>query len=236
MGWAVTADVEEFDEAVDWFRARVPVTDEEYEALTTEQRSLAFHLASVNELAVVRTVFNEIEAAIRAGTPLEEFKKSVREKVTDAHARDGYYLETVFRNATQDAYNAGRWTQLTDPDVTVSRPYWMFDAVLDSRTTPICNALDATIKGHDDPFWLTHYPPLHHRCRSSIRSLRPSEARKRGLTVGDPDVTPGEGFGLAPPKRTDYPMPDREGVDADAYAVFEHRRAVDPDNTNSGEG
>jgi SPP1 gp7 family putative phage head morphogenesis protein len=231
MAWTVTADVDEFDEAVEWFRDRVPVTDEEYQTLSAAQRARAFHLASVNELAIVRTVFQEIDSALAEGRPLDEFKRSVREKLEGAHGLNGYHLETVLRNATQDGYNAGRWQQITDPEITADRPYWMYDSVLDTRTTEVCKALDGTIKGHDDVYWLTHYPPLHHRCRSSIRTMRPGEARKRGLTVGDPVVTPDEGFGLAPPLRTELPMPAREGVANDVWAVFENRRATDPDNT-----
>lgn len=235
MAWAVSAEPSEFDEAIAWFRSRVPVTDDEYNALSASAKTRAFHLASVNELQVVQTVFKEIERAIAEGLPLETFQASVSEKLGAAHRLNGYHLETVFRNGTQDAYNAGRWEQLTSLDVSSTRPYWMYDAVLDDRTTPLCKSLDGTIKAHDDPYWLTHCPPLHHRCRGGIRALRRSEADRRGITVGDPQTVgePGQGFGLAPPLRTELPMPDRTQVDNDVLSVFDARRATDPDNDNT---
>jgi SPP1 gp7 family putative phage head morphogenesis protein len=226
MSWDVSAEPGDFEEAVAWFRARLPMTDQEYEALSAAERTRAFWISGVNELRVVETVFDELERAIAEGLPIEEFEARVRAKLDAAHSIDGFHLETVFRNATQDAYNAGRYAQLTDPTITTTRPYWLFDAVLDARTTKtICRPLDGTIKAHDDPWWQTHHPQLHHRCRSGIRALRPSEAKKRGLTVGDPAVDPQPGFGLSPARRgTDLPEPDPEGVPPDLYAAYERRR------------
>jgi len=237
MAWTTTAELDEFDEAAEDFRSRVAVTDAEYEALSRAERARAFHLASVNELAVVQLVFDELDLAITKGLPLEEFQARVAEKLTNAQRLGGYHLETVFRNATQSAYNAGRWHQMTDAEVSSSRPYWLFDAVLDDRTTEhICRPLDGTCKAHDDPFWLTHWPGLHHRCRSGIRSLRHSAAVRHGITVGDPPGVEVQGdFGLAPPLQRDFPMPDRSKVDNDVWTVFDQRRATDPDNINDDE-
>src|SRR5690606_13728376 len=50
----------------------------------------------------------------------------------------------------------------------------------------------------EDPFWDTHWPPLHHRCRSSIRNLRRTEAERRGITTTRPDAPVPEGWGLSP--------------------------------------
>jgi SPP1 gp7 family putative phage head morphogenesis protein len=237
MAWAVSAEVAEFDEAVEHFRGLVPVTDDEYKELEASQRARAFHLASMNELAVVQLVFDELDRAIQHGTPIDAFRKVMKEKLVGERAIPPSQVETMFRNATQLAYNTGRWSQITNPEVTAIRPYWMFDAVMDTRTTRlICWKLNGTIKGHDDPWWLTHYPPLHHRCRTSVRTLRRSEALRRGLTLGDPDAGPDSGFGLAPPVRgDDLPMPNRATVDESAYRVFDLRRAKDPDNTQTGE-
>jgi len=237
MAWSITADVDEFDEAVSWFRERVPVTDAEYEELTAASRARAFHLASISELAIVQLVFDEVDRAIAKGTGIAEFRKQVREKLTGKTPIPESQLTLTFRNASQEALNTGRWHQLTNPDVTAVRPYWMLDVVMDTRTTEeICKPLNKTIKAHDDPWWLTHWPPLHHQCRTGVRALRRADAVRRGLTFGDPATGADAGFGLAPPVRgTELPMPNREKVDPNAFATFEHRRAQDPDNTNRGE-
>jgi hypothetical protein len=108
--------------------------------------------------------------------------------------------------------------------MTLVRPFLMFDAVLDSNTTEICEACDGVIKPHFDPWWLTHTPILHHRCRSTLRSLRRSEAEERGITDGDPAGDVPGGFGKAPPLRDDSVLrPKADDFDEDVWAVFESR-------------
>lgn len=229
MAWDITADPERFVEAVESFQERVPVTVDDLEDLTRAERARAFHIASVNELSVVRTVYDELDRAIANNLPIQDFRKAVREKV-GKHQIGGAHLDTVFRNAVQTAYNTGRWTQITSADVTQTKPYWMYDAVLDTRTTEVCRALDTTVKAHDDPFWLTRWPPNHHRCRSSVRAVRRREAERRGITVGDPPGgEPQGGFGLAPPLRGAEPLPDPARVKPELLGIFDRRRNNDPD-------
>src|SRR6185295_5529825 len=224
MSWDVTADHERFEEAVGWFRSRVAYTHDELGELDDKSRAAAFWIAGSLELSAVQTIFDEIAAALEKGSSLEDFKKSIREKLTGKLGISGFHLETVFRNWTQTAYNTGRWYQLTDPDLAVGRPYLLYDAILDSRTTKLCESLNGTVKPVGDPFWLTHWPPLHHRCRSSPRSLTRSEAAKRGITEGTPQVTVQKGFGLAPPARGDLPpKPDPARIDPAVWTAYKTR-------------
>lgn len=207
MVWKVTAEVGRFNEAADWFLARSVITKSEALSLDLDARQRAFWIGGGLQLTQIQNVFDEIGKAIESGEPFDEWRKRVRPLLrNDAHA------ETVFRNATQRAHSAGRWRQLHDPDLLESRPFFMFDAVLDSRTTTICRPLDATILPADHAFWRTHVPPLHHRCRSGLRSLRKTDAEQRGITNVPPLIDPPEGFGLAPDAQAVW-KPDRKKHD-----------------------
>lgn len=224
MSWNVTADMSRFDEALAWLAARVPYTQGDLDSLDDAARSKAFTIAGVLELRAVQTILDEMAKSAEAGTPYESFAKNVTEKLGNALGLDGYQLETVFRTNVQTSYNTGRWYQLTDPELTLLRPYLMYDSVLDSRTTEICKECDGVIRGHDDPFWLTHCPPLHHRCRSCLRSLRTSEAQRRGITYTTPTTDVPDGFGKAPPVAdNDNAMPDAADFDEAAWTEFERR-------------
>lgn len=228
MAWSVTADPERFEEADAWFRSRIPYTIEQYDALDDKARKQAFWITAALELNAVQTIFDELAKSNEKGTPFEEFQKNVEEKLGKL-APDGFHLETVYRNWVQKAYNTGRWHQLQDPELTLLRPYLMFDAVLDSRTTPTCKACDGIVKRHDDGFWLTHCPPLHHRCRSSLRSLRAREAQRRGITEGVPEGTdPQDDFGKAPPLTGDdeHLEPKETRFDPEVWAEFKRRQLV----------
>lgn len=224
----MTADPEEFPEASQWFRSRIPYTIEQYDALDDKTRKQAFWLSANLEMDGVQTIFDELADSQEKGTPFEEFQKRVDDKLGKL-APDGHHLETVYRNWVQTSYNTGRWYQLQDPELVLLRPYLMMDVVLDDRTTDhICRPVDGVIKRHDDPWWLTNWPPRHHRCRTSVRSLRTKEALQRGVTQGDPEGDGPQGdFGKAPPLAGDGPLEPKESrFDPEVFAEFKKRQVV----------
>lgn len=227
MAWNVTADLDKFDEAIAWFASRVPYDQARLDTLDDAARSKAFTIAGAIELRAVQTILDEMAKSVEDGTPYEDFVASVEEKLDGKVGISSAQLETVFRTNVQTAYNAGRWFQIMDPEVTLLRPFLMYDSVLDTRTTEICQACDGTVKSHFDPWWETHNPPLHHRCRSSIRSLRRSEAERRGITDTDPAPDVPGGFGKAPTVADkNVAMPKSDDFSPDAWSAFERRHAL----------
>ncbi len=227
MSWGITAavTVDAYTEALEWFDKKSPMTVDEFDELEDGARSRAFTLAAQVELQVVVAVFEEMRRSIEKGTPYEEFVKAVGSKLDD-FPLPGHVLETTFINNVQQSYNTGRWYQITDPDLTILRPYLMYDSVLDGGTTNFCREWDGVIRPASDPCWLNACPQNHHRCRANLRSMRESEAMRRGVTVSLPSEKASQGFGLAPPLRPDIPAPNRERIDDDVWNEFVDRLAA----------
>lgn len=212
MSWNTTANPERFDEAMEWFESRVPITKADLATLTEEQRKLAFTIAGVNQLSVVQTVLDGLKRAVGDNQPIGEFRKEMKAQLKgDWTKAASHKLHVIFVTNVQTAYNAGRHTQLTDPDVLATRPFWVFDAVLDHRTSKICSGLSGLTLPADDPAWDGNHPPLHHLCRSGIRSLSKRAGEKRGVTEDIPEHQrknlsnqPGEKR-----KAEDIPLPKR---------------------------
>lgn len=207
-----------FEEAVAWFRERIPMTDAEFAAIVGAAREKAFTVAGVAQLDVVTQVWEAVDRALEQGTDLAAFKEAVAASVEAAWAGSvgdpAWRLETIFRTNVQLAYSAGRHAQMTDPVVLEARPYWLYDAILDGRTTAVCSACDGTIRPANDPWWGNHHPPLHFNCRSAVTTLSEDQARDMGITPRAPSIGPEEGFGTPPavaptwaPTPSDYPAP-----------------------------
>lgn len=99
----------------------------------------------------------------------------VTEKGPDLPAR----LSLIFFQNVQSAYMYGRYrAMLANAE---ERPWWMYIAVLDSRTRPHHRALHRKVFRYDDPFWKTHYPPNGFYCRCRVRALSDAQLEREGL-------------------------------------------------------
>lgn len=203
-------------DALAWFRARVPVTRAEWDALEAAARQRAFTVSGVATLDVLAQVWDALDKALAVGTAFDEFRRDVGAAIAAAWGKsDSPRVETIFRNGVQSAYAAGRYQQMTSPAVLQARPFWEFQALLDARTTPICQPLDGLVRAAGDPFWQDHYPPLHHRCRSGVVTLTAAQAEASGgLAQTDHDAAPPPagwgstaGLGAYAPDPARYPAP-----------------------------
>ena len=212
-----TADPVDPEEAVNFFRSKVVLTDEQFDEIAKGNHRKAFTLAGVADIDVVQDVYDSLDTALASGIDFRDWKATIGEKLESAWggtvANPGFRLETIFRTNCQGAYMAGRYQQArADTD---DRPYWMLDVVEDDATSDICGDLDDEIGGKaidaDDPVWLTAYPPNHFRCRSQVITLTEDQAREMGILDDPPEVEVEEGFDGPP----DSYEPDASEYDDD---------------------
>lgn len=79
-----------------------------------------------------------------------------------------YHLENIVRTNFNDAYNQGRLDMMEDKDLGDLVTGVMFSAIMDERTTEVCEALDGQIFMQGDPDIARLTPPLHYMCRSTL--------------------------------------------------------------------
>jgi SPP1 gp7 family putative phage head morphogenesis protein len=191
-----------FDDAIEWHRKRLPLTDEAFAAMKQRAAARAFTIAGVAQLDLVKDAFAGIDKAVAKGTTLQDFKNEIGPQLRDAWAgsvaNPPARMENIFRTNVGVAYGAGRWAQAQDPDVIARRPYWKFVALLDPRTSEICRPLNGKVIRADDAWWKSHLPPLHFQCRSTFTTLTEEQAKKAGITETPPKSKPMDGFGDAP--------------------------------------
>lgn len=229
MAWQVLESAVKFEAALEAFRKRVPISDEDFEALLDANHQNAFKVAHAQSLQLVFDVWQALDKAVEGGAgtweegyTFEDFKKDVGEKLRKAwvplklsEAQEAHRVATVFRNGVQSSFSHGRWVQMESPKLKSLRPYRLFDAIRDGRTTKVCRKAHKTLLPADHPWWNNHVPQLHHACRSTVRSIRAAVARRRGITVDPTDEAPQEGFGARP--NVASPVPEPPPVDLTKY-------------------
>ena len=106
--WKVSASPTAFDEAVAWFRGKVPIPDPEFRLLSERARQRAFFISGVSGLDVLADAWGSILSALEQGTPYAEWKATAAQTLEAAwgQARP-WHLETIFRPNIQSSYSAG---------------------------------------------------------------------------------------------------------------------------------
>ena len=177
-----------FQEAVDYFKERVPVTADTFYKIAEEYRALAFTVSGYTKAQILKKFYDELLSALEDGSTLQEFNPE--------------QADLIFRTNIQTAYNVGHYQQMTDPAVMELRPFWQYDAVNDSHTRPSHLEMDGRVFPADSPVWNTWFPPNGFKCRCTVRTLSRRQVEQRGLTVETsyPAVAPDPHFGTNPAK------------------------------------
>ena len=189
----------DFQEAIAWAKSRgITLPEDFYKQLQENSKNGAFTVSGLAGLSQIQSTLDSLNVALKNGETFADWQKKAGDIIgglSDSHA------ETIFRNFIQQAYNTGRWTQFEKNKD--NRPYLMFSAVNDNRTTDICRHRNGIIRPVDDKWWATNSPQLHHKCRSTLISLTASQATARsgsdtGLNQSNPTDSPSQGWGHKP--------------------------------------
>lgn len=192
-----------FDEAVKFMKARLPLTKAEWSDLEPKLRFRAFTVARLAQIDTIEAVRKRLISALEKGGTLEGFWKDKEfRKISGIHDSKPDYWETVFRTNIQTAYNAGRAMQVMRDNP----PYLEFVGIEDARQTKtICRPRSGVVLPSSHSWWKTNWPPLHFKCRSTIREVWHGEIRDgirvttdKGIKTISREHTVARGFGGNP--------------------------------------
>ena len=219
-----------FEEAVEYFKGRVPVTADVFYRIAEQYRGLAFTVSGYTKAQILKRFYDEILAALEDGNTFSEFRKNMNDflKAEGYEGLDPLQADLIFRTNIQTAYNVGHYEQMTDPGVMKLRPFWQYDAVNDTHTRPSHLAMDGKVFPADHPVWNTWFPPNGFRCRCTVRTLSKRQVEQRGLTVeqGFPAVEPDPHFGTNAAKVRF--QPDLKGYPAPLAKAYRAREKAGP--------
>ncbi len=207
-----------FDGAIRAFRARVPMTKDDWNDLDEAEREYSFTVAGAAQADLVTDLYEAVARAIEDGTDLDDFKAQIGDALEESWGgEEPASLENIFRTNVMTAYNAGRYEAATAPAVKAERPFWRLDVISDGNTSDYCEPLaePPVILPADHPWWQSNYPPRHFQCRDHVTTLTREQAEEEGIMSSPPHVPAMPGFGAAPsaggtdwvPDPSDYPTP-----------------------------
>lgn len=178
-----------FLEAIEWLRQKLNMPSRSWRDVLDAHHEWAFTVAGMTKAEMLQDVRGAIDKAISEGTTLNDFRKTFDEVVERSgwsyNGTRAWRTQTIFRTNLSTAYAAGRYRQMTEPQVLSRRPYWLYrhgDPVV-PREQHL--AWDGLVLPADDPWWEAHYPPNGYGCTCRAFSLSRRDLEARGLSVAE---------------------------------------------------
>lgn len=143
---------------------------------------------------LIRKGFTTISAT-KSNDTREDIMQALDDLLADAldTANVAAYINTLSRTNTFEAMNEARFAEFTDPAMADFVVALRYTAILDDRTTDICQELDGHVHVAQSAVWDTYRPPNHYNCRSLLFAVTALDGWD-GVESPEPAVQPQEGF------------------------------------------
>lgn len=153
--------------------------------LESRSYTIAGDLADSARKKVTTVLYN----GIKGGWALSEILDRIEEELG---ATVLPHASTAIRTTVFEAINEARYDLFASPEVGNFVEALEFSAILDGKTTDICEHMDGRIYPTTDPIWEDYTPPLHFNCRSLLVAVTVEDTWTRSE---NPDLPPQDGFG-----------------------------------------
>ncbi|AYP68711.1 head morphogenesis protein [Bacillus phage vB_BpsS-36] len=151
-------------------------------------------LSVITEETVLTRIRDELDKCLEEGASPREVAERVKDKagtwMSDSHA------QTIARTETGKMYNAGKLARYSDPDNNGFVEAMQYDAIVDTRTTDLCQHLDGRIIAITNGSMIAQYtPPNHYQCRATWLPVTKYEEWEDNW---DNSIQPQDGFVFTP--------------------------------------
>jgi len=185
-----------FDEAIAYFAQKTNVGTRRWTDVWETAHARAFMVAGAMQEALVDDFRKAIHKAIAEGTTLAEFRKDF-DRIVARHGWSGWTGEgsaagrawrtrVIYETNLNMAYAAGRWAEMTDPDVLRIFPFWVYRHSGNPHPRLQHKAWDGLTLAADDPFWMTNYPPNGFNCGCTVEPVSANDLARQGKKGPDP--------------------------------------------------
>jgi hypothetical protein len=190
-----------FKEQVAFFKQKLNLPTEHYDDILHSQHDRAFIVAGAMKAELLTDLRESVRAAIEDGETLAQFRQRfnsiVKKNGWTGWAGEGsevgvaWRTKIIYATNLRTSHAAGRWQQMTDPDVMAMRPYWRYRHTTVEHPRMQHKQWDGLILPAKHEWFLTHYAPNGWGCNCRIETLSKRDFQKLGKSA--PDKAPNDG-------------------------------------------
>jgi hypothetical protein len=189
-----------FEEAVGYFRQKTNLPTRTFRDIEGRANDRAFVVAGAMKAELLADLRAAIDKGVAGQMSLAEFREQF-DAIVKKHGWTGWTGEgsaadrawrarVIYETNLKTAYAAGRYAQMTDPDVVKVQKWWRYRHAfyrVPERARPDHESWDGLVLAWNDAWWDTHYPPNGWNCSCGVETLSDEDLAEDGVT---PDASP----------------------------------------------
>lgn len=174
---------------LEFFRQKLNLPTEAWDDILKEAYDRAFIVAGAMKAELLDDLRQAVDKSIAEGKSIgwfrKEFSAIVAEHGWDYNGPKNWRSRIIYQTNLQTSYQAGRYQQLTDPDLLKDRPYWVYHHghPITPRETHL--SWNGIALPASDPWWQTHFTPNGFGCTCWISASNKEEIKKKGWKLLD---------------------------------------------------
>lgn len=175
-----------FQAQIDYLVQKLRLPTERWDDIQARAHDKAFIVAGAAKADLLNDLHQAVIKAATDGAGLKAFQKDFKAIVakhgwtgwTGEGTKEGEAWRTriIYSTNMSTSYWAGRYRQMSDPEVLKLHPYWRYihaDGILHPRQAHL--AWHGLTLPAEHPFWQTHFPPSGWMCHCRITSVTKKE-------------------------------------------------------------
>jgi len=175
-----------FQEQIDFFRQKLNLPTEHYDDILGAAHDRAFIVAGAAKADLLNDLRGAVDKAIADGKSIQWFRKEFAGIVqnhgwegwtgSDTKAGRDWRTRVIYNTNITASYNAGRYAQLSHPDLLKNYPNWKYlhdDRVAHPRILHL--SWNGVVLPYNHDWWKTHFAANGYGCHCRVTSAGPDE-------------------------------------------------------------
>lgn len=185
-----------FQEQIDFLQQKVNLPTQSYREISSRQHDRAFVVAGAMKADLLNDLHQAVNQAIAEGQTLKQFQEqfdTILSKNGWLEDKDKGYTawraKTIYQTNLRTSHAAGRYRQMTDPEVVKRRPYWRYRHNTQENPRVKHQKWNNLVLPVDDPFWKINFPPNGWGCNCTVDAINERQLKAMGKTKADASPT-----------------------------------------------